>query len=107
MHKKSSSHVPLLKLPKGASSSRWSRLDILLKTYSPNPPLSHTARLIAEKNLNEALANLVESVKVKQENMNMVFSHLFLFILHDEETDPSLKKIDKSVPLTEEALQLH
>ena len=105
MHKKSSSHLPFLRLSKNNFKS--TRLDILLKTYSPNPPLCHTARLIAENNINEALANLAESVKVKQENMNMVFAHLFLFILHDEELNPELKKADKSVPLTEEVLQLH
>ena len=57
MHRKSQSHLPLLSLKK-ISSSKWSRLDILLWTYTPNPPLSHTARLIAENNLTDALTNL-------------------------------------------------
>ncbi len=108
MHKKSSSQLLLLKLPKTqAGTNKFSKTALLMKTYIPNPPLSHTAKLIAESNLDAALISLVECVKVKQENSNMVFSHLYLFMMNDEELDPALRNMEPAVALTEEALQLH
>ena len=59
---------------------------------------------LSQGNISNALANLTESVKVKQENEKLVFAHLLAFLLFDEELAPQLGQAAAIVQLSGELM---